>query len=325
MFVYLLLPFPTVLEERQRTRDLRFAHPPSEDYLLRCREKEAQRDKVSSVFRSVLGLVLMLALLVVIASNSNVSERYMLNASTLTTLQNGSCLDREKYPDRCQAPSSEGCSEGESEDYMSFGSIVTKEDWWKWASSELIALAYNTDHAFSQFSVFCDSNSVLIGWPRIRKYDINPKECEASKYLVSSNRSLADLLHVQSCFPEYVDSVSHVFSFGSNQNRDWDAHFLAVNYGMFSQYSYTDHQQDLPSSPTFAVLLLILLEASHWIDEKATRAVVTELTLYHLQTDLYTTVNLLAEFPSLSGAQVRDTSTGRAEIRLNTRVAIINS
>ncbi|XP_063588724.1 LOW QUALITY PROTEIN: uncharacterized protein LOC134765858 [Penaeus indicus] len=238
-----------LLEERQRTRDLRFAHPPSEDYLLRCREKEAQRDKVSSVFRSVLGLLLMLALLVVIASNSNVSERYMLNAATLTTLQNGSCLDREKYPDCCRDSSCAACSEGRNEDYVPFGSIVTKEDWWKWASSELISLAYNSDRAFSQFSVFCDSNSVLIGWPRIRKYDINPEECEAAKYLVSSNRSLADLLHVQSCFPEYVDSVSHVFSFGSNLNKDWDA----------------------PPHP---------------------------------QTDLYTTVNLLAEFPSLSGAQV---------------------
>lgn len=295
-----------LLEERQRTRDLRFAHPPGEDYLLRCREKEAQRDKVSSLFQSVLGLVLMLALLLVIASNSNVSERYMLNASTLTALENGSCLDREKYQGSCHAPYGEACNLTENEDYMRFRSIVTKEDWWKWASSELIALAYNADRAFSQFGVFCDSSSVLIGRPRIRKYDINPEECEAAKYLVTSNRSLADLLHVQSCFPEYVDNVSHVFSFGSNQNKEyqWDAHFLAVNYGKFSQYSYTEHQQDLPSSPAFAVFLLILLEASHWINEQATRAVVTEMTLYHPQTDLYTAINLLAEFPSLSGAQV---------------------
>lgn len=296
-----------VLEERQRTRDLRFAHPPSEDYLLQCRERETQREKVASLFQSVLGLVLMLALLVIIASNSNVSERYMLNAATYAALENGSCLDREKYQDSCQGSYSASCNQQENEDYMHFQAIVSKEDWWKWASSELLALTYNSDAEYSRASVFCDSNSVLIGWPRIRKYDISSEECEASKYIVDFNRSLADLLRVRACFPEYVDSVSHVFSFGSNLNKEyeWDAHFLAVNYGMFSQYSYTDHQQDLPSSPRVAVLMLIVLVAAEWIDEEATRAVVTELTLYHPQADLYTTVNLLAEFPSLSGARVR--------------------
>lgn len=81
------LPFFSVLEERQRTRELRSAHPPSEDYLLKCREKEIRREKVYSLFRNALGHLALLMVLIILANNVNVYKRFMLNEAILSSLK----------------------------------------------------------------------------------------------------------------------------------------------------------------------------------------------------------------------------------------------
>ncbi|KAG7157719.1 Polycystic kidney disease 1 like 1-like, partial [Homarus americanus] len=297
-----------MLEERQRTRDLRFAHPPSEQYLLKCREKELRREHVSSLLCSTVGHLLFLALLIIIASNSNIEESYKLNRAVYSALENGTCLDSARYEDACTSIGSNGdsCNTVENKNYMKFKHIHTKEDWWKWAYTELLALTYNTDKTYSTDCIFCDTNSIVIGMPRIRKYDIYSQECEASKVKIG-NMSFADLLKVKTCFPDYIDEVPHLFSFRLDMDKEyeWDAHFLAVTYGLFGQYSYTPHKQSLSGSRFITILWLMILQGSDWLNENMTRAVVTDFTLYHPQTKLYTTVMLLAEFPSLSGAKTK--------------------
>ncbi|KAG0719663.1 Polycystin-2 [Chionoecetes opilio] len=304
---FIVIEYNTVLEERQRTRDLRSAHPPSEDYLLKCREKEIRRDKVYSLFRNTLGHLVLLAVLMIITCNVNIYERFTLNTAILASLRNGSCLDSARYLDPCTITNGEFCNQMPNEAFLTFDDIKTKDDWWNWAYTELLALTYsNHDESFSAYNIFCDSNSIIIGQPRLRKYDSSSQECEASKFKIDSNRSMADLLKLGNCFPDYVDEVPHLFSFGSNADKEyeWDAHFLAVTHGQYSQYSFTSHKQFLASSRFGSVLMLYLLQASKWLDNNGTRAIVTEFTLYHPQTNMYTTLNLLAEFPSLSGAEV---------------------
>ena len=297
----------SVLEERQRTRELRSAHPPSEDYLLKCREKEIRRERVYSLFCNTLGHLVFLTVLIIIANNVNIYKRFTLNGAILSSLRNGSCLDIARYMDPCTLTNGDSCNQTPKESYLTFHDIKTKDDWWKWAYTELLALTYgNHDESFSAYNIFCDSNSIIIGQPRLRKYDSSSQECEASKFKIDNNRSLADLLKLGNCFPDYVDEVPHLFSFGSNIDKEyeWDAHFLAVTRGHYSQYSYTLYKQALSSNQFGAVLMLYLLQASNWLNNNGTRAVVTEFTLYHPQTNMYTTLNLLAEFPSLSGAEV---------------------
>lgn len=300
----------SVLEDRQRTRDLRFAHPPSEDYLLKCREMEVRREKVSGLLCNTVGHLLLLILLGIIVCNTKTEECFTLNSTIYSALENGTCLDSARYLDTCTSSDTnrESCNQEIDKDYMRFQDIETKDDWWKWAYSELLAFTYNYDKKYSLYKIFCDSNSIIVGTPRLRKYDIHSEECEASKYKIGHNKSLADLLRVKTCFPDYVDKVSHLFGFGSNINKEyeWDAHFLAVTYGKYSQYSYTDHKQSLANTRFSTILRFMVLQGSNWLSENSTRAVVTEFTLYHPQTNLYTTVNLLAEFPSLSGAEVSD-------------------
>lgn len=297
-----------MLEERKRTRDLRFAHPPSEDYLLKCREREVRLEKVSTFLRNVVGHLLLLILLVIISSNVRVEERYRQNRAIYVALENGTCLDSARYLDTCTdtGSNSDSCNQEEDEEYMKFRDIQSKEDWWKWAYSELLVLTYNMDKSYSIYNTFCDSNSIIIGMPRLRKYDIGSVECEANKVKITHNRSLADLLNVDICYPEYEDNVTHLFSFGSSMDKEyeWDAHFLAVSHGKYSKYSYTSHTQDLATSRFGTIISFTILQATNWLDDRTTRAVVTEFTLYHPQKDVYTAVNLLAEFPSLSGAEV---------------------
>ena len=103
-----------------------------------------------------------------------------------------------------------------------------------------------------------------------------------------------------------------------NKEYEWDAHFLAVTHGQYSKYSYTSYKQDLPSSEYSANLLFYILQTHDWMNNNGTRAVVTEFTLYHPQTNMYTTLNLLAEFPSLSGAEV----SARIIIDINIAIGI---
>lgn len=291
-----------LLEERQRTRELRSAHPPSEDYLLKCREKEIRREKVYGLFQNTLGHIVFLVVLIIIANNENIYTRFTLNEAILSSLKNGSCLDSARY-----VQDGDTNTQTLNKDYLTFDDIKSKDDWWSWAYTELLALTYsNHDESFSAYKIFCDSNSIIIGQPRLRKYDSSSQECEASKFNIDSNRSLADLLKIGNCFPDYVDNVPHLFSFDSSQDKEyeWDVHFLAVTHGQYGQYSYTSYKQALSSSQFGAVLMLYLLQGSNWLDNNVTRAVVTEFTLYHPQTNMYTTLNLLTEFPSLSGAKV---------------------
>ncbi|MPC36647.1 Polycystic kidney disease protein 1-like 1 [Portunus trituberculatus] len=233
----------TILEERQRTRELRSAHPPSEDYLLKCREREIRRERVYGLFRNTLGHFLFLVVLIIIANNENIYSRFTLNGAILSSLKNGSCLDLARY-----VHDGDTNTQTLNKDYLTFDDIKTKDDWWNWAYTELLALTYsNHDKSFSAYNIFCDSNSIIIGQPRLRKYDSSSQECEASKFNIDSNRSLADLLKIGNCVPDYVDKVSHLFSFGSSEDKEyeWDAHFLAVTHGQYSQYSYTSYKQAL--------------------------------------------------------------------------------
>lgn len=259
------------------------------------------------LFRNAVGHLALLMVLIILVNNVNVYKRFMLNEAILSSLKNGSCLDTARYLDPCTLANGDNCNQIPNENYMTFEEITTKDDWWQWAYTELRALTYsNYDESYSAYNIFCDTNSIIIGQPRLRKYDSTSQECEASKVKIDNNRSMADLLKIGNCFPDYVDEVSHLYSFGSNMDKEyeWDAHYLAVTHGQYSKYSYTSYRQDLPSSKFSADLMFYFLQVNNWLDNNGTRAVVTEFLLYHPQTNLYTTLNLLAEFPSLSGAEV---------------------
>lgn len=293
-----------LLHDRQRNRHLRFAHPPSEDYLLKCREKEVRYRNVSQLLGSTFGHVFFLALLFIIASKANVMERFRLNQTVNNAMLHGTCLNKDRFFDPCgETENSEHCNQIENPAFVHFKNISSKEEWWKWANSELLGLTYNMDQSYSIFSVFCDTNSVIIGQPRIRKYDTNSEECAAAKFQVEENTSFADVLKVNSCYPDYIDAVN-LLGFRSSMNKEdeWDAHFLAVNHGFFSQYSYTKSRINLPSSRFSAILMFLLLRSNNWI-ANSTRAVVTEFTLYHPPSKIYTAISLLVEFPSVSGAK----------------------
>lgn len=301
----------TVLEERQRVRELKFARPPREDHLLNCRAKEMQRSKVRSLLTSSLAHLFFLMLLAIIASNAHIEDRFILNRAIFSMLENGSCLDGDRFLDPCSI--SEGytnsCNQVVDEEYMKFSDIQTKNDWWKWAQSELLGLTYNEDQMYTELNVFCDSNSIIIGMPRLRKYDSSSQECEASRIKIDSNRSLADILDIGVCYPNYIDNVAHLFGFSWDLDKEyeWDAHFLAVTYGKYGRYSFTDYKQHLGSSRFSTMVTLFMMQSSGWLNSNTTRAVVTDFTLYHPDTNLYTTISLLAEFPDLSGAEVIQT------------------
>ncbi|CAL4064898.1 unnamed protein product, partial [Meganyctiphanes norvegica] len=299
-----------LLKERKRSRDLRFAHPPKEDYLFKCRAKELKKSQVRSFLKSLLRHISLLLLLFFVMMNFDISQRYLQNSTSYKALINGTCLEDGQYIDPCSSSellsSRETCNQKVNEEYMRFQDINTKKDWWKWAYSELLELVYNTDEDYSTHKIFCDTNSIIVGMPRLRKYDVNDTKCDASEVTIG-NSSFADLLKIPKCFPDYVDSVSHTLSFMQSENKtyEWDTHILGITYGKFSHYSYTPHHEIFPDTKIGAMFQLVIMELTNWLDSNNTRAVITEFTLYHPQSRLYSSINLIAEFPSLSGAETQ--------------------
>ena len=188
--------------------------------------------------------------------------------------------------------------------YMKFSNISSKIDWWYWAYSELIDLTYNFDEDFSTKATFCSTNSLIIGMPRIRLYAVDQTECIASNEKINGNDTITSVLNIPYCYPDYVDKVKHPRDFQANDDKkyEWDAHYLAIQHGLSSAYSYTKHEYYLPAKPFGAFVYLLMLNTANWLTSGiSTRAIITEFTLYDPPTQLFSTVNFIAEFPASSG------------------------
>nr|XP_006820685.1 PREDICTED: polycystic kidney disease protein 1-like 2-like [Saccoglossus kowalevskii] len=71
-------------------------------------------------------------------------------------------------------------------------------------------------------------------------------------------------------------------------------------YGQIAWYSGGGYTAELGSTIEKAYSMVDYLESTHWMDIR-TRAVILELTVYNAQTDLFSMVTLISEFPSVGG------------------------
>lgn len=193
------------------------------------------------------------------------------------------------------------------EEYVKFKDVKDKNDWWYWSYTELIALTYNYDQDFSSSSTFCDTNSIIIGTPRIRIYGVAPVDCDGAHHEIATNKTVTSILGIPYCYQDYIDNVQHLGDFQGRDNKqyEWDAHYLAVVRGTSSQYSYSKNEFFLPKKAFSAILYLITLNTANWLSSDLySRAIITEFTLYHPPSELFSTVNFIAEFPATTGAQL---------------------
>ena len=198
------------------------------------------------------------------------------------------------------------CLVEDYDDYTRFHSINDRGSWWDWAFSELMAITYNSDSQYTLNKlIFCDTNAIIIGVPRIRKYSVDPTICKKSLFEKDANNTLNSFLGITKCFPEYLDHVDHVKSYHSDDNKryEWDAHYLSIMRGRHAHYSYTNNEHLLPDDHFGALLYLLMLQAETWITlADSTRASITEFTLYHPSSQLFSTIHYIVEFPAVSGA-----------------------
>lgn len=276
------------LEERARKRSLRLALPPTEEILKNCRLRELKAQKTKSFITSTFKHLVLLSLLVIASTNIYVQEKHQADNSIRNSITNGSCWVEA------------------DENYVKFPDINSREGWWNWTFSELMAMTYNEDKFYTDKHLFCDTNAVIVGMPRIREYTVKSRDCDVSNYMISGNLSFLSVLDIFYCFPGYKDLVHHVSNFHGEDHKkyEWDAHYLAVLRGVHSQYSFTSTEHTLPEGEFNALLYLVTLQATHYLMyKKLTRGILTEFTLYHPQHLLFTSVSLIAEFPEVSGAQ----------------------
>ncbi|KAF2364055.1 PLAT/LH2 domain [Trinorchestia longiramus] len=278
------------IERLARARELRFARPPPETVLLKCRLRRLKRQMITRFLAMFLRYMTFLCLLLVIMSHTFINQKNIVNTSLKNSILNGTCLlEKDEY-------------------YVKFSDLQSKDDWWEWATSELMGLAYNYDADYTSKKIFCDSNSIIIGNPRIRLYSVGASQCSASDYVIAKNESITSTLGINDCYLEYQDPVRHLANFlgVTDKKYEWDAHYLAVLHGLFSHYSYSKHEYFLPDGEFGALLYLVSLRAFGWVaDYESSRALVTEFTVYHPQYNIYSSIYYLAEFPSSSGAAVK--------------------
>ena len=277
------------LKELARERELRLSLAPTEEVLQKCRLRDLKKQQMQKFLWSFFQHAFLLLLFILISTNIHVDEILQSNESLRRSITTGSCFDSS-----------------DDEFYKKFVHIKNRSDWWLWAYSELMSVTYNRDSSFSSNFLFCDTNAVLIGLPRIREYSVNPKDCDMSgSVMLAKNMSLNSLLGIIYCYPGYEDQVNHPTNFRGYDDKkyEWDAHYLAVLRGLYSQYSYTSAEYNLPDKKFSAIFMLSTLQIANLIlQDKSTRGLITEFCLYHPQYQLFSSVSYIAEFPPVSGA-----------------------
>lgn len=83
-----------------------------------------------------------------------------------------------------------------------------------------------------------------------------------------------------------------------------DASYLLIGHGFYSSYSYTSNEKVLPDQRFYVELFLLLWESE--VDLKLNhkpRSVITEFTLFHPQSRLYSSLEFMVKFSALSSAR----------------------
>ncbi|KAM9329984.1 polycystin-2 [Gastrophryne carolinensis] len=187
-----------------------------------------------------------------------------------------------------------------SSEKTTFKTLMTKDDFWKFAEGPLIEGLYwdmwprNQTLAENQSFVF--SENMLLGIPRLRQLKVRNGSCAVPEDLKDD---------IKDCYDMYSMANEDTASFGLRNGTAWtytkekDLNGSS-QWGLLAIYSGGGYYLDLPRTREEAAAYIITLKKNAWLD-RGTRAVFTDFSVYNANINLFCVVRLLVEFPATGG------------------------
>jgi len=186
---------------------------------------------------------------------------------------------------------------------VSFKSITSVEDYWKFAKSPLIKglyweTWYNNETVPADQLGYIYYENKLLGVPRIRQLQVHSNSCVVHEDF----RAL-----IQDCYEAYAESLENKQPFGQKDNHtgwyyqsesDLDG---SSHWGLLTTYSGAGYVEDMTRNKTESEAIINYLFDNRWI-VRGTRVVFIDFTVYNANINLFCVIRLTVEFPPTGGA-----------------------
>ncbi|XP_067649227.1 polycystin-1-like protein 1 isoform X2 [Haliotis asinina] len=255
---------------RQRCRYLRFARPPQEKTLIEARKKIIREKKTLCLFSDSAVFSVMFLLLTVMAYGRDTASPFYCNQAMKDAFVNA----------------------GE----MPFSQIKTRGDWFQWSKTTLLEGVYSQSVSVTPTQphkqmAIGHLNSYLIGEVHVRQLRVDQEDCSNVRYITTTSP----------CRYQYSSSRRDDSVMGSNSSWTDPVPYSFLLWGKHGTYDPTGSTIRLSRNRSDACKQLLEMEESSWLDVQ-TRAVIVELTLFNVPTNLFSSITLLLEFPPTGGA-----------------------
>lgn len=253
--------------------------PPDQARLIAMRTARMKERKMYSVIREVITYYIFLTLLLTIAYTHRSPVGYIQTRNMINTMAGN------------------------------FSKICSVKEFWNWTHSELIpglfpAKRYNDD-PIPPDGFMADGSSQMVGGARMRLIRIKRESCQVPSEVYGITRE---------CYGEYFigKDDKHDYNVGWQNVTEYhkrirwdDMMWRYQNASVLDGYpvwarlnTYSGGGYIIVLEPSMKNVERVKeLEKNMWI-ERHTRAIVTEFTIYNAQTNLFSVVTLVAEFPA---------------------------
>lgn len=185
----------------------------------------------------------------------------------------------------------------------SFRTIISVEDFWKFAKEPLVKGLYwenwyNNDPVPADQQGYIYYENKLLGVPRLRQLQVHSNSCVV-------HQDFQDV--IRECFESYSESLENKEAFGEKDNMTgWYYHSQdeldgSSHWGLISTYSGAGYVQDLKTNKSQSQDIIQYLFDKRWI-RRGTRVVFIDFTVYNANINLFCVVRLTVEFPATGGA-----------------------
>ncbi|XP_071112058.1 polycystin-1-like protein 1 isoform X2 [Haliotis cracherodii] len=255
---------------RQRCRYLRFARPPQEKTLIEARKKIIREKKTLGLFSDSVVFSVMFPLLTIMAYGRDTASPFYCNQAI-----------KDAFVNSGQLP---------------FSQIQTRREWFEWSRMTLLDGVYSQSVSVTPSQphkqmAIGHLNSYLIGDVHVRQLRVGQEDCSSIRYVTKTSP----------CRYQYSSSRRDNSIVGVNSSWTDPTAYSFLLWGQHGTYDPTGSTIQLSRNRSEAYRQLRELEESSWLDVQ-TRAVIVELTLFNVPTNLFSSVTLLLEFPPTGGA-----------------------
>ncbi|KAL4222250.1 Polycystic kidney disease [Mactra antiquata] len=243
---------------RQRSRYLRFARPPQEKQLIEARKRVLKEKRALTLLREMMTFVVSFMLLFIMAYSKDSTILYNQNIA----VKNQFVISGD----------------------IKFNDIKSIDQWYTWLDTTFLqSLSSFTQLYDKNMSSLLPGNTYRIGDVQLRQQRVSTEPCSYKLPYVHPSCLGNDISTDNVIFDRNIEGL--LYSPGNHGD------FM---FGKHNVYDGSGYIMSLNASRSEAKNQINILRSKQWFT-RSTVAVIVELTLYNVQSNLFTGVKLLAE------------------------------